>query len=59
MAITEVKPKNTRFQQTTNEFTFDGCDIFMNNLANTTGRGITIYADLRMKAHKVKPRSGL
>ena len=54
IAITEVKAKDTRFQQTRAEFSIDGYDIFMCNVENTTGRGIIIYTDTRIEAYEVK-----
>ena len=43
VGITEVKPKNFRYQLSNSEIALEGYELFGSNLQNKTGRGVCIY----------------
>ena len=51
--ITEVKPKNFRYQLTLAEIAVEGYDTFGSNLQNNIGRGICLYIHKSLKANPV------
>ena len=53
IAITEAKPKTTRFNLTQAELNINGYDIFSTNLEGKTGRGIVVYTASYLKAYVV------
>jgi exonuclease III len=44
VGITEVKPKNFRYQLSNSEIALEGYELFGSNLQNKTGRGVYIHA---------------
>ena len=59
IAITEAKPKTTRFDLTQAELNIDGYDIFSTNHEGKTGRGIVVYTASYLKAYVVNLSSNL
>ena len=55
IAITEVKPQNTRHPPTEPEIKIDGFDLFTKNIEQSMGRGIASYAKPGLKAYEVIP----
>ena len=55
IAITEVKPKNTRHSLTEPEIKIDGFDLFTKNIEQSTGRGLAFYVKPELKAYAVIP----
>ena len=55
IAITEVKPKNTRHLLTEPEIKIDGFDLFTKNIEQSTGRGLALYVKPELKAYGVIP----
>ena len=55
IAITEVKPKNTRHPLTEPEIKIDGFDLFTKNIEQSTGRGLALYVKPELKAYEVIP----
>ena len=55
IAITEVKPKNTRDPLTEPEIKIDGFDLFTKNFEQSTGRGLALYVNPELKAYEVIP----
>ena len=55
IAITEVKPKNTRHPLTEPEIKTDGFDLFTKNIEQSTGRGLALYVKPELKAYEVIP----
>ena len=54
IAVTEVRPKTTRFTLTAAELNIDGYDLFTRNIAENTGRGIAIYTATHLQAYEVQ-----
>ena len=55
IAITEVKPKNTRHPLTEPEIKIGGFDLFTNNMEQSTGPGLALYVKPELKAYEVIP----
>ena len=54
VGITEVKPKNFRYQLSNSEIALEGYELFGSNLQNKTGRGVCIYIQTTLQANPVE-----
>ena len=53
IAITEVKPKNCRFQPQIGEYLLDGYNMWGANIENKSGRSCLLYAKIKLGAKEI------
>ena len=56
IGITEVKPKNSRYNINPAEFTISGFNMFYSNISCKNGRGILLYVHKSLEANEIRPK---
>lgn len=54
IGVTEVKPKNFRYNIADSEISLDGYELFGTNIQNKIGRGVVLYVKNNMQANPVE-----
>ena len=59
IAITEVKPKNCKFQPLIDEYLLDGYNMRGANIENKSGRDCLLYAKIQLCAKEIFPQKAI